>query len=445
MTARVRARMDGALLLAVVAAVVALHVVAFGNRWVADDTWFAGALEGTSLAEFLAFRYQRWSGRLPIEAALVWMVWHPWAWKLANASMWLLFCHSAGRIAFAGTPVTAARATAVAFAALMLVSPEVLFASAWWMTGSINYLWPMALGLHGLRAFVGPPPRSAATRAGMLLASSLAMYNEQVAIALLPATALLWWSGRAARRGVLPWDLAQLLAMVANAAVVFAAPGSRNRVLAEQALRFPDFQALDPLHRAAIGMGLVFDGLLDPSNLLVLLLAVMVAALVLRSPAGRGAKAVIVAMLAYVVLGYLRLLPGPASPGALNGLYDAPAPDGATASSTRAYAASAWAAFSVACLAGGAVLAAWRSRGEAAAIAMAMGLGLASVAALGFSPTAYASGWRIHFVGQVAVLLVALRLGWRWREEFGARAAGLLAGAAAACAAWRVLVLLQSA
>ena len=122
--------------------------------------------------------------------------------------------------------------------------------------------------------------------------------------------------------------------------------------------------------------------------------------------------------------------------------YLLPPLDGAIASSSRAYARSAWVAFSIACLVMAAVVASWHALREWKAALVALLLGLASVAAMGFSPTAYASGSRIYFVCQVALLLVALRLVAGVEREFGSRAANVGMVVVAVAAGYRVLRLL---
>src|SRR3546814_17141511 len=104
--------------------------------------------------------------------------------------MLLLFCHSAGRLALASTGKSGATTTSLAFAFLMLVSPDMLYPAAWWMNGSVNYLWPAALGLYGMLAFAEPRNRRPLARFACLLASGLAMYNDQVALVLLHAALL---------------------------------------------------------------------------------------------------------------------------------------------------------------------------------------------------------------------------------------------------------------
>ncbi len=427
---------DRLLLLLVVLAVVALHAVVFGNRLVADDAWFARILDRQSITEFLAFRYTHWSGRIPIEAALVLVINHPWVWRLVNASMLLLLCHSAGRLALASTGRSAAATTSLAFAMLMLASPPVLYTSAWWITGSVNYLWPAALGLYGMLAFAGPRDRGSLARFACLLASGLAMYNEQVALALLPA-ALLAFGVLVAQRRWQRWDLAQVAFMAVNAAVAFGAPGSRHRYVSEQVLRFPDFATLDIMDKAAMGLGLVARSVVDPRNLLAAALVVMAAATLVRVPIGRAAKAVLFLALGFLALGHVY---GAIDAGA-NGLYLPPRLDGAAASSSRAYALSAWSLFSIACLVATTVVTSWHALREWRAMLATLLLGLASVGALGFSPTVYASGDRIHFVCQVALLLVTLRMVAVLEHEFGPRAARIGVVVVAAVAAYRVLQL----
>lgn len=408
MDSRLFRRQDRIWLSLTILAVMMLHGFAFGRTLVADDIWFAQALQHRTLLEFLAWRYVEWSGRLPLEAALVAVVNHPWAWKFINGSMLLLLCYSAGRIALGATERSAASATALAFGVLMLVAPPVLYTAAWWITGSVNYLWPVALGFYGMLPLVGTDRHANASRFVFLLCSGLAMYNEQVALVLLPA-ALICLGTRVAKAEWRWWDVAQVVFMAFNAAVLLAAPGSYRRYLSEQALRFPDFATLDVIDKLAIGFGLVFRGVINPHNLLVALLVVLCGALLLRAPLGRVAKLVLWIALAFLALGYLSLLPGLDSAGMIR-FYVLPPLDGAAASSLRIYVASAWSAFVVACLVAAATASAGRSLGEYFAILVTLLLGLASLGAMGFSPTAYASGDRIHFVCQMAFLLVALRL-----------------------------------
>lgn len=427
-------------LMLAISAIAALHIVAFGNAFVADDGWFSKALDERTLWEFMAWRYERWSGRLPIEAVLVLIVNQLWVWKIFNSLMWLLLCYSAGRIALSSTGKSPATTTALAFVGLMLLSPNTLYTATWWITGSVNYLWPMALGLYGMLAYVDRVDRGNASRLACLLASGLAMYNEQVAIALLPAS-FIFLGIKVVQRRWMGWDIAQIVFMLANAMVVFTSPGSHQRFLSEQVLRFPDFALLDVFDKAAIGLELIFRGVVDQSNLMVLAALIASSALLVRAPISRLVKLMILAGLGFLTIGYVLVLPG-LSETSLIRFYSLPPIDGASASSLTVYVLSAWSTFTVACLVAAAVAASWRSPGESLLVLMTLLLGLASLGALGFSPTAYASGDRINFVSQIAFLLVALRLTVAVEREYGSFALRVGIAVAALAAAYRVMQLL---
>ncbi len=432
---------DHAWVLLVVLLVAALHVHSFGNTLVADDAWFASALERRTLLDFMVWRYQRWSGRVPIEAVLVLIVIHTWVWKLVNGMMLMLLCYSAGRIALAGTDKSSATVTSLAFCMFMLIAPSTLSPAAWWITGSVNYLWPMALGLYGMLAFVEPGHGGNAVRLARLLSAGLAMYNEQIALVLLPLS-LLYVLMNPARYRQRPWEIAQLGFMAANAFVVFAAPGSYNRFQFEQALRFPDFVAFDALDKLAIGFGLIFRSVIDSSNLLIAALLVLSGSLVTRSPVGKTAKTLMFATLGFAALGYLLALSG-SETGPLLRFYGLPEIDGSSASSFNVYLLSAWSVFVVLGIVAASAAAAWRSRRDCFIALFSLLLGLLSLGALGFSPTAYASGDRIEFVSQVMFLLVALRLTAVLGEEYGPGVERTFVALLAAGAGWRIIQLLS--
>lgn len=436
------ARRDQALWAAIVLVVASLHLFAFGNSLVADDAWYARALDAQALPDFLAFRYTHWSGRMPIEATLAVLMGHPWPWRVINGLMWILFCYSAGRVALHRLLVSTAESTALALVLLLLMSPAVLFNATWWMTGSVNYLWPMALGLYGLIAFVDDKPHGNGARLGFVLASGLAMYNEQVALVLLPASALLVVR-RGVHQGRHPWDMAHLAFMALNALVLFSAPGSQRRFLFEEALRFPNFSALDALDKVSIGIGLLSTGMLDPGNLLVLVSSLLSAGLVWRSPVRRPVKALLLAMLGYLLFCYASAIPGFLDERVHNKLYVLPTLGGAASAFPRAYALSAWNAFAVAAWVAAASLAFWRSNRTCLLALATLLLGIGSLVAIGFSPTAYASGWRVHFVCQVGVLLVVARMAAEARQAFGSRPATILVTGMTVMAAYRVWSLLS--
>lgn len=437
------ARHPGAWPLALLAlVVVGLHLAAIGATLVADDHYFSNVLQERSLLEYLRFRYERWTGRLAIEAVLALLVAHGLTWKLLNSAMLVLLCHAAGRLAlrdqagFApGTPAL------LAFALFLLMAPAVVYESAWWRTGSINYLWPAATGVYSLLAFTDRARNTPTRRIACMLAAGFACQQEQFALVLLPVATWLSLASPRSERGERGWDLAQLLFMLASAVLLFAAPGSRNRYVAEIGTHFPDFIALDALDRAAIGVELVHAGMVEPTNLLAAMAATLSLVLLLRSGIGALLKAAFALPLAYVLVLALvqMLLP---DPEALRPYFSPPPMGGAAASSLRNYVMHAWLATASVALAVACSLALARTPVEVMCNIAAFALGMGAVFVLGYSPTAYASGSRIQFVTQVVVLLATLRLHGVLRERLGARASMIALAVVALLAFRRMLQLL---
>ncbi len=423
--------------------VTGLHLAAIGNTPVADDHYFSKALQERSLIEYLQFRYQRWTGRLAIEAVLALLVAHGLAWKLLNSAMLILFCHSAGRLGLrgAGREMMPGAPALLAFALFLLMAPAVLYESAWWRTGAINYLWPAATGLYSLLALTDRNRNTPLRRLACLLSAGFASQQEQFALLLLPVATWLMLTDRDARPRDRAWDLAQWLFMLANAALLFWAPGSRNRYFAEIGTHFPDYGSLDLFDRAAIGVELMHAGMVDPANLLAVVAAALALVLLVRWPTGALVKATLMLPLAYVLVLALAQTVLP-DPHALRGYFAPPPMGGAAASSLRTYAMHAWLATVSVGLALACSLALARTPLDLLRNVAVFALGLGLVFVLGHSPTAYASGSRIHFVAQVVLLVATLGLLGALRERFGARAWWLAVSLIAVLALSRILGLL---
>jgi hypothetical protein len=315
----------------------------------------------------------------------------------------------------------------------MLATPSVLDNGAWWVTGSFNYLWPAALGIVSLLPFVERRQWPVAGRGAFALAGGLAVYNEQVALLLVLLLGPLAWHlhrGRTLDRR----DVAHLAFLLANVAVVVAAPGARNRYLEEQAHWFPNFHALDVIDKANIGLGLASHAVVHAQNLLALLLVALAAWFLPSRAVGRGTRWVLGAGLAFVAATFVFAMVLPETrlqvPYAVAGI------SGANAAWTKAYAVMALFAMAVACLVAAVVLVFQDAPRTATAVGGSLLAGLATVAALGWSPTAFDSGPRIQFLLMVVLATVACRVLAALEDAEGVRArrAAMVVVGSIACA-----------
>src|SRR3546814_5789830 len=134
---------------------------------------------------------------------------------------------------------------------------------------------------------------------------------------------------------------------------------------------------LDVSDKLAMWFGLVSESILCLHNLLVAAVVLMASALLVRAPIGKASKSLLFVVLGVLLLGHAAGALGAENAGA-HGLYLLQHLDGAAASSSRAYALSAWSAFSGACVVTAAVVASWHALREWKTVLATLLLGLAS-------------------------------------------------------------------
>jgi hypothetical protein len=350
----------------------------------------------------------------------------------------VLLCYSVGKIGF-GKNISVPASVASTFALLLMIPPRILAEAGWWVSGSFNYLWPAALAAYGCILFFDRRERSALTRSSMIAASALAAYNEQVGFVLLCLlTPLLVY--RLAERTCNRWEIAQVVLIAANWVIAVTAPGLAHRYQAEQAVWFANFESVGIFEKANIGLGLIKEGVVDTSNVLIAILTAIAAGAISVIPATRFTKIGLLSGLTFIGMNYILPISVP-SDSSIMAFYAVKSIGGVNAASRMAYFAMALSLFAISCLVMAIARMFSRSRTESVFVLWAMLVGLASIAALGWSPTAYASGNRILFVCAIIFLTVTCRAVVLARAQFGETTFKCGAFAVVAIAALRTLQL----
>jgi hypothetical protein len=219
-----------------------------------------------------------------------------------------------------------------------------------------------------------------------------------------------------------PWDVAWIGAVLLDAAVNIAAPGAAVRYAAEIGRWYPDYALLGTFDKVGIGLGLIATTMADADNLALPILLGSVAWLLAREfVVDRAVRRALFAGLLVSLLPWAVAIALPSTMPLAQKLAVAPIPP-MSGPTPHAIVLQAFVLFASVC----AVLAigfamARRAPREAIWLVWAMAMGLASVAALGFSPTAYASGERMRFVCQIVLLIVACRVFVQVRTIVGDR------------------------
>ena len=115
---------------------------------VADDVWFLEQSK-MGLINYTQMRIQTWTSRNIIELVmLVLLNINKWAWIILDSGMFVLVLHSLRRIICP----TKENDWIITFFLMLVIMlfPFGTFGMAGWYATTLNYVWPLALGLYGL-------------------------------------------------------------------------------------------------------------------------------------------------------------------------------------------------------------------------------------------------------------------------------------------------------
>ena len=111
-----------------------------------DDTYFSKLLnEGKTIIDITIYRYNTWTSRSIIEAVLIFISSKPRiVWQIIQIFMTWVLAYSISRIF---TESKNRKIENILIFSLILTYPMFNFSAAGWEATSINYVWPMALGI----------------------------------------------------------------------------------------------------------------------------------------------------------------------------------------------------------------------------------------------------------------------------------------------------------
>ncbi|WP_149095630.1 DUF6056 family protein [Paenibacillus terrae] len=242
-----------------------------------DDTWFMDISQKYSFIDYLFWRYSTWSGRIYAEANLyIFLDGKIWIWRLVNSMILVATSYLLVRIV--QKKVTLFNVL-VAFLAMGFCSKSVLSSSFFWITGSINYLWPICFALIAVLPYADIVFRNESVKLRILVTSSLfgflaACSNEQVALCLICFSLLSHLTLTFKRvknvRLAIPSVMFGL-----GAAILFIAPGSQLRFVAEVNRWFPGFDSLPLKDHIYIGSIWMFEKLFIELKGIIILLSLI--------------------------------------------------------------------------------------------------------------------------------------------------------------------------
>ena len=245
-----------------------------------DDTWFADQSNHTPFIEWICMRYTTWSGRLfPDTMLYVLLSKYLWLWRILNPLFLVLLTYGILRVAI--KDVTRIEFL-IGMAVLGYINNSVLNSGFFWITGSINYLWPIAFGLiamipFGNNIFDHNQAFSKMKWGIFFIFGFLAsLSNEQVALCLSAFSLLTIFSFFLHRRKINKMLLFLTVVIISGTSILIFAPGNKLRWVSEVHRWFPGYDEMTLKSKLHLGIIWIYKQLFFEMRNIILLLAIIV-------------------------------------------------------------------------------------------------------------------------------------------------------------------------
>ena len=265
-----------ALLYAVLAAVFSTTRILWGS----DDSAFLEATKNHTIISWVIRRYSIWSGRVFTETCiyLVFGV-SRLIWYFLNPVFLLIASYSIARIAKENVVFNDVLLIVLLFLTMQI---NIISSSMLWMTGALNYLWPVAIILWGIIPYADAVFRSKMKLTiPQTILHTIALFlgcmgSEQAAVC---ATAFIFvshicWIWQKKRVSLKLFLLSG--ASIAGLLIMLLSPGSWARITAETAHWYPEFDQLSLQYKLVRGITFTYEKLFNYAFILIFTFATMV-------------------------------------------------------------------------------------------------------------------------------------------------------------------------
>nr|WP_263324803.1 DUF6056 family protein [Neobacillus sp. Marseille-Q6967] len=245
-----------------------------------DDTWFADASNQAPFLEWIQMRYTTWSGRLFPDTMLYTLLdEYLWVWKVLNPLFIVLL--SIGLVSIIKKEVTRSDFI-VGILVLGYISSKILNPGFFWITGSINYLWPIAFGVIAMIPFAN---RIFQYNHSFSIYKWIVFYvfgiiasisNEQVGLCLSAfsfiSVFIVYLRDRTIDKNLFIFTII----IIIGSCILLFAPGNKVRWLSEVKTWFPDYQELTFKSKILLGTKWIYKQLFYEMRNIILLLSAII-------------------------------------------------------------------------------------------------------------------------------------------------------------------------
>jgi len=364
-----------------------------------DDVFFSKALESRGLIDFILYRYETWSGRITIEGLLSLTIGAEVFWKFMIPTSFIILICSISKLTSNRVTFT----TSIMAGILLLLIPyKINVDSFFWVTGAYNYILPFSLAIYSLSVFTDKE-RGLAGSFFSIVALLIASFSEQSAIFLI----LLSYSLIAFKKvEVSIYSIAYIFVLTICSVIMFTAPGNSLRFAAETATWMPQFGEYSLLTKIMFGVDRLGNAFSMPYNIPIIALS---AVLIYLNKGKSTGLASIVSSTIIIIYISLSLYVALSDHGISTYFFNWLSPDLLYPWPEKFSSLSGLAnmlftmLFSLCIMFKSALLANGLNRTAAPLIAICCGI--ASVIMIGFSPTVYASYFRVVYLLHICFVI----------------------------------------
>jgi hypothetical protein len=258
------------------------------SKYPGDDFIFSKLSQKMTIIQWLNARYHEWSGRL-FPDAMVFLLLHDkvWMWRIINPALLILLAYSIVKVWKKQVSFIEVLA---ALAIIGYFAQSTLSSGVFWITGSMNYLWPITLGIFTMTPYAETVLNQQSNLTTpkfmilMFLAILASLGNEQVALCMSCFAILihitLFIKGRSQDKKLIVLTFLMLLGTF----ILLFAPGNQVRWEAETAYWFPGFDHLTLKDHLYLGTIWTFQKLFYDMKFQVLMISIITVIIYLREP-----------------------------------------------------------------------------------------------------------------------------------------------------------------
>jgi len=183
-----------------------------------------------------------------IEGLMVLTINHAWYWTIAIPLSCVITALSIADLA--GYKDRIIPATSIILAAILLINHNVIMEAMWWVTGSYNYIQPIAAGLLSILIHSRCKTTGVTAKLLSFIFVIFSCFNEQFSIVILIPYVILYTFYS---KNYSVYNISYLAISVLATVFSLTAPGNKARSITETASWMPDYANLGIVEKVALG------------------------------------------------------------------------------------------------------------------------------------------------------------------------------------------------